>query len=129
MTTNESIQAALSVEPAIKLAIVFGSVAESRERPDSDLDIAVEASRPLSAEQKSALLGALADCCGRPVDLIDLRTVGEPLLNRILTTGEQIMGTRSDFARLVHRNLMEQADFVPIQQRMIRERLDQWMNS
>lgn len=129
MDTKESILAALSVEPGIRLAIVFGSFAESRERPDSDVDIAVESNKPLTVDQKNVLIESLVDRFGRPIDLIDLRTVGEPLLNRIMTTGQQIMGTRSDFARLVQRNLVEQADFVPLQQRITRERLDRWINN
>jgi predicted nucleotidyltransferase len=65
---------------ALELALVFGSVARGAACDGSDLGIAVQAAQPLSASQKIARMGDLALAIGRPVDLIDLRKVGEPLL-------------------------------------------------
>ena len=66
----------------LRLAFVFGSLAQGGAGLDSDLDIAVQADRPLSVAQEVELIELLAAACGRPVDLIDLTTVGEPLLGR-----------------------------------------------
>jgi predicted nucleotidyltransferase len=88
--TISELRAVLSAFPRIELVIVFGSVARGRERPDSDVDIAVAARRALSVEQKIALIEAMAERTGRPIDLIDLRTIGEPLLGQILRHGQPL---------------------------------------
>ena len=66
--------------PTLVLALVFGSVAQGRERADSDLDIAVAARQPLTPVERMNIIAALAEQTGRPVDLIDLYGVVEPLL-------------------------------------------------
>ena len=66
---------------------MFGSVATGTARDDRDLDIAVQAAQPLSSSQKMALIGDLAEAMGRPVDLIDLRTVW---VSRWLATDEDL---------------------------------------
>ncbi len=41
----------------------------------------------------------------RPVDLVDLRTVGQPLLDQIVSTAVQVIGTRHQWGDLIyHRN-------------------------
>ena len=77
-----AIRSVLERDPRVRLAVLFGSLATGRERPDSDVDIAVLADRPLSAELKAEWVGSLAAATGRPVDLVDLRTAGEPLWGR-----------------------------------------------
>ena len=46
--------------PAIQLAILFGSLANGSARPDSDLDLAVSAGRPLEVQEKIELIEELA---------------------------------------------------------------------
>jgi len=72
--------------------LLFGSCATGAQRPDSDLDLAVDMGGVMTAEQHVALVSALALATGRVVDLIDLRTVGEPLLGQILQSGRRILG-------------------------------------
>jgi len=45
--------------PMLLLALVFGSVAQGRQRADSDLDIAVAANRALTAVEKMDIIAAL----------------------------------------------------------------------
>lgn len=111
----------------LELAIVFGSMARDTARPDSDLDIAVQGAKPLSTAQRMAMIDALALEFGRPVDLINLRTVSEPLLGRILAEGRRILGPASARGTLLYRHLVEQADFVPLQQRILQGRQDAWL--
>jgi len=113
--------------PDIRQALVFGSVAAGSARPDSDLDIAVEASRPLGAEDKLRLIEALATAAGRPVDLIDLKTIGGPLLGQILRHGQRILGSDADHAELLRRHLFDTEDFQPYVERMLRERRQAWI--
>ena len=111
---------------ALRAAIVFGSVARGDAGPESDLDIAVLGHGPLSANDKMAIIDALALALGRPVDLIDLQQVGEPLLGRILAEGRQLVGTSAQWAGLLSRHLGNQADFVPLQERILRTRRAAW---
>lgn len=113
--------------PQIILVVLFGSLAEGTERPDSDLDIAVEAQQPLTVDERIALIQALAEKIGRPVDLIDLTSVGQPLLGKIIQHGQKIYGSNTQFGNLIYRNLIEQADFVPYQNRIIAERRMAWI--
>lgn len=124
----EQIRQALVPFEDIDLAIVFGSLAKGTQRPDSDLDIAIQASRPLTAVQRIELIDALAMALGRPVDLIDLKTAGQPVLNQIVKYGCRILGSDEKMAGLIFRNIMDQADFVPLQQRILKERRAAWIS-
>lgn len=124
----EQIRQALVPFEDIDLAIVFGSLAKGTQRPDSDLDIAIQASRPLTAVQRIELIDALAMALGRPVDLIDLKTAGQPVLNQIVKYGCRILGSDEKMAGLIFRNIMDQEDFVPLQQRILKERRAAWIS-
>lgn len=125
--TDEQLRAVLAAFPHIELALLFGSVARGDERPQSDLDIAVGARRALSAAQKIALIEALAERTGRPIDLVDLRTVGEPLLGQILRHGRRLLGSDKAYGQLISRHLFDQADFVPYHARILAERRAAWI--
>lgn len=122
----EKLRKLLARQNDIRLSIVFGSVADGRETAESDLDIAVLADGPLAPERKIALIEALADACGRPIDLIDLSTTGEPLLGRILQEGTRLTGSNSTWATLVSKHLFDAADFLPYRNRMLKERREAW---
>ena len=81
----------------------------------------------LTAETKMALIGALSQAIGRPVDLIDLRVAGEPLLGQILKHGVRLMGSDSDHAELIKRHLFDEADFMPYRRRILAERRRAWI--
>lgn len=116
----------LAHEDGIQQAIVFGSVARGTARTGSDLDIAVAADHVLAANAKVRLIEALAAATGRPIDLIDLATAGEPLLGEILRDGLRLAGTDAQFADLMTRHLLDAADFLPYVERMLRERRRAW---
>ena len=61
------IQRTLERHSGLELAFVFGSVARGTARDDSDLDVAVQAAKTLSASQKMALIGDLAEKLMSPV--------------------------------------------------------------
>lgn len=112
--------------PDITLALLFGSVAAGRQRADSDLDIAVAAKQALTAQEKMALVSAFAEQTGRPVDLIDLHMVSEPLLGQIVRHGKRILGSDTLYGSLISRHLFEQADFMPYRSRLLAERRMAW---
>lgn len=125
--SNQQLRTLLGAQPGIRLAILFGSMAKGTARPDSDIDIAVLKNQPLTSQEKTALIAEIANLCGRPVDLIDLKHAGEPLLGEILK-GERLLGSNEYYARLLTRHLLDAADFLPLQQRILKERRDAWIN-
>lgn len=127
VTTRSLVLDILQRQPGIRQAVIFGSMASGRARADSDLDIAVDAGRPLDAPAKARLIEALAAATGRAVDLIDLRTAGEPLLGQILKHGRRVVGSDADWAELLRRHLFDAEDFLPYVDRMLRERRQAWI--
>ncbi len=112
---------------ALELAIVFGSHVSDSVRPDSDLDVAVSFGRPLTGQEQIQITEDLALATGRAIDLIDLTSAGEPLLGQIVTNGRRIAGTPAAFARVLTRHLVDEADFLPIRDRILKERRDAWI--
>lgn len=124
---TDQLRALLESHGGLELAILFGSIAKNSARIDSDIDIAVLKQQPLSANEKIGLVEAIAQLSGRAVDLIDLRTVGEPLLGEILQ-GQRLLGSDDSYANLLTRHLIDAADFGPLQHRILKERRDAWIN-
>lgn len=122
------LQAFFAPQSGIELVILFGSLAQGTARPDSDLDIAVMYRQPLTQEQRIELIEQLALQFGRPVDLIDLRHAGEPLLGQIFK-GKRVLGSNETYAQCLTRHLIDTADFLPLQQRILKERRERWTNS
>ncbi len=123
LTQGESltgaILAAIDTQPRIRLAILFGSLAVGRERVDSDLDLAIDAGRRITTDEKLVLITELAKRTGRPVDLVDLHVVGEPLLGQILRHGKRLLGGGTCYADLIRRHLFDQADYLPYRSRIL----------
>ena len=113
--------------PQIKLAILFGSVASGVATAQSDLDLAVIAENPLEVAEKIQIIEALAMATGRPIDLVDVHAAPEPLLGQVLKHGRRIIGSDQAYAQLLYRHLIEQADFVPLQNRILSERRMAWI--
>ena len=118
----------LQDEPELRQAIVFGSLARGGvTRADSDVDVAVRLSRPMTVEERRRLMEKIALATGRPVDLVDLWTVGEPLLGQILHHGMQLIGDEADMADLMYRHVVEQEDFMPVRRRILAARRTKWI--
>jgi len=117
----------LNAHGGVRLAILFGSRATGRATPHSDLDLAVQVAAPLTAEEKIALIDQIAETTGMPVDLIDLKRVGEPLLGQILKHGIRLVGSDTDYAALISRHLFDAADFLPYRNRILAERRQAWI--
>lgn len=127
LSLKQTILAAISTQPGIGLAILFGSLAAGQGRMESDLDLAVDAGRRLTASEKMALISELAGRTGRTIDLVDIHTVGEPLLGQILKHGTRILGSDTHYANLIRRHLFDQADYLPYRDRILAERRQAWI--
>jgi len=121
------LKATLREHGGVRLAILFGSRSTGLARPNSDLDVAVQMAAPLNADDKIALIEALAAATGLPVDLVDLKPVGEPLLGQILKNGIRLIGSDADYAALLTRHLFDAADFLPYRNRILAERRRAWI--
>ncbi|MDZ4165759.1 MAG: nucleotidyltransferase domain-containing protein [Smithellaceae bacterium] len=126
-TIDAQIKEVLREFPQLRLAVLFGSIALGRQQPDSDLDLAVAAHQPLTAQEKIAMISALAEHTGRTIDLIDLKVVAEPLLGQIVRHGRRIQGSDTLYGELISRHLFEQADFLPYRSRLLAERRMAWI--
>jgi predicted nucleotidyltransferase len=78
---------ALEREPAVALALVFGSRARGRERADSDLDLAVHG----AAVDPLGLGARLSLALGVEVDVLDLEQVTYPLLRELVEHARVVM--------------------------------------
>lgn len=125
----DQVKSVLARHPEVRLAILFGSQATGRARLDSDVDAAVLCDGPMDAPHKMAMIAELADATGRAVDLIDLATVGEPMLGQVLQHGKRLQGTDEAYARLLSRHLLDAADFMPYVDRILAERRQAWIGS
>lgn len=126
-TLDAQLRGVLLGFPNVVQALVFGSAATGKQRADSDLDIAVAAHLPLTASEKMELIASLAAQTGRPIDLIDLKAVAEPLLGQIVKHGRRLIGSDGAYAQLISQHLFEQADFMPYRNRILAERRSAWI--
>ena len=124
---KQTILDAINKHPNIRLAILFGSLASGKEGKESDLDLAIDFGHPISASEKIALVNRLAVAIGRPIDLVDLMAVGEPLLGQIIRHGRKILGEDRRYAELISRHLFDQSDFLPYRSRILAERRVAWI--
>ena len=113
--TLNSVRDVLLRQPDIELACVFGSFAEGRQTPTSDIDVAVAAREPIDSQRRLALNDAIANAAGRPVDLVDLQRAGPLVLTQALTRGKHIVKRDSGvLARLLVKMWYLNADLMPL---------------
>ena len=111
----DSVRDILLRQPDIEFACVFGSVAEGRHTPTSDIDVAVAAQEPIAPRRRLTLNDEITTATGRPVDLVDLHTSGPLLLTRALTRGKRIVKRDSAvLARLMVKMWYLNADLMPL---------------
>ncbi len=81
---REVLRSALAGRVDVKLVLLFGSRARGASRPDSDVDLAVEA----GAEVDLLALGSmLSQAVGHEVDVVSLENAGVPLLEEVIRDG------------------------------------------
>lgn len=119
--------ALLSQYPEIKLAILFGSQATGNVHSDSDIDLGILAQAPLTADFKLQLIQTIGAEFGRPVDIVDLYHVPEPITGQVFK-GIRLVGGDAAYAELLTRHLLNVADFLPLHQRILTKRRNRWIN-
>jgi predicted nucleotidyltransferase len=106
---------ALRDRPDVHLALLFGSQATGRSRPDSDIDLAVEG----EDLDRLALTRDLSLATRHEVAVVDLRTAGYPLLNAIARDGVFVhQGSPGAAGRWLSRTITELETDRPNYERM-----------
>jgi predicted nucleotidyltransferase len=108
--------ASLLSQAGVELAILFGSAASGKLRPDSDVDIGIvlAADRALDAIGELTLATELEHVLGREVDLVRLEDAST-LLRFEAAQGRCLLEARPGaFADFVSRALLEHEDLRPI---------------
>ena len=114
----DALRRALAAEPDVVNAVLFGSRARGSERPDSDVDVAVELipGAPRDARAVGGLAARLEAATGRSIGLVLLDEAPPPLAYRIFRDGRLIV--ERDHARLVARKaraILDYLDFKPVE--------------
>ena len=121
----------LTEHTEIETAILFGSYATGSENNHSDIDLAIQLSsnKKISAEQKLHYLMELVKLLATDIDLIDLNTVGQPLLSQIIKYGKRLKGSQLSYIELAIKNINTTQDFMPYIERMLSKRRKQWLTN
>lgn len=82
--------------PGLVCVVLFGSSATGTAGPESDLDLAVLAARPLGPLERFDVQEAVAARVGRDVDLVDLRAASTVMQAQIVSTGRVVLDTDPD---------------------------------
>lgn len=126
---KKEIISALSDFPELSLAIVYGSFAKERQTAASDVDIAVAGPQVLSAERRVEIALRISKRVKREVDLVDLRRTHGVILKEILKQGTVLI--KKDnllYAQILKRFLFDQEDFMPLFNRILRERREKFLH-
>ncbi len=118
----KAISAWLNNQPEIVFAILFGSFAKGTEQEYSDIDLAIELNTKMTADIKLSLLQSLGEITARNIDLVDLKIIGEPLLNQVVQHGKQLKGSQQQFIDLSIKNVNMMQDFTPYIKRTLKQR-------
>lgn len=118
-TLVTTLRDALAEGPALRLALLFGSSARGRARPDSDVDLGIlpiDPELPLHVELR--LQARLERACGRPVQLVRLDHGSTLLKWEAARHGITVVArSRADHVRFVAQAALEYAEFAPALER------------
>jgi predicted nucleotidyltransferase len=107
----------LLASAGVEVAILFGSAASGKLRPDSDIDIGILSGRDIGFDGELALGADLERVFGREVDLVRL-DAASTLLRFEASRGRCLYEARAGaFADFVARALLEYEDLRPILRR------------
>jgi len=82
----------------LEMILLFGSQVNGRAKPDSDIDIAYSAQKPLSTNEKLDLNNDLSDLFHKDiVDQVDIKNANPLLLHEISTNSQLLFGKEIDY--------------------------------
>jgi predicted nucleotidyltransferase len=124
----EAVLDVLQRYPEVRLAYLFGSVAEGRQTPTSDLDVGVFLARAADSLVFEGIHVELERAAGRNVDLVDLRKAPPLLAHHIVSRGRLLLARDEDervaFATRVIAKYLDTAHLRKVQHQYLRERAE-----
>ncbi len=96
----EKLKAFFGNRDDVKFAVIYGSAAKNHLKDYSDVDIAIASDEEYEVEQLVEISDSLEAICGRPIDLVDIRTAGSTLVQEILSDGVILRNDPDIHARL-----------------------------
>lgn len=120
----KQLQMWLEKNEKIELAILFGSYAKGTQTSQSDLDLAIQLvlGENINAKIKLDYIQNIGELLGAAIDLVDLKTVGQPLLSQVLKYGKLLKGGQTQYAELAIKNINTVQDFLPYIDRIMSDR-------
>lgn len=116
-------------DPTIILAILYGSAAEGRVRPDSDVDVAVARKRPMGFEERLAIYETIGKHVKKSVDVVDLREAGDFFLSQILRTGKVLVCRDPELlVNLAKKVIYFNEDMAPLRNKLIRSQTERFIH-
>ncbi len=120
---DEAIQAVLEAHPRVAYGLVFGSRAQGRAGPHSDLDVAIGGGSGARLDHRALgdLTSRLEQVTGLTVHLVLLEDAPPALAYRVFRDGRVIM-ERDRGARVTRqaRAILEYLDFAPVERQCAR---------
>ena len=127
--SRESLVQALGDEEDVVAAWVYGSVASGSAQPSSDLDLAIVGTQPFTIERLVDLATLVGRVAGREIDIVDLFAVHGALLEQVMIRGTRLFCRQTSvYEALVVRLVYDEADFMPLYRRLLRERRDAFLH-
>lgn len=112
----------------IDLVVVFGSRAHERNRPDSDLDLAIWRSCAWKTDFVRECMDELTEILPTTIDLVDLSNADGPILQEILCNGQKIFERHDHLLGELYIRLMDwRTDFAPAWEKMVDQRRKRWL--
>jgi predicted nucleotidyltransferase len=113
---------AIEAEADVAYALVFGSTARGRRRPDSDVDVALELrpGAPRDVHTLGRLVSRLESSIGGRIDLVLIDEAPPAIAYRAFRDGRLVL--ERDHAALAARKaqvILEYLDFKPIEERCV----------
>ena len=109
----QPLREALAAQPAVRLAVLFGSAANGRQVAGSDLDLAVRLA-PDSADTRHTAALAAGRAIGREIDLVEIDGA-PPLLRFQIARGGRLLVEREpgSWTRFKARAMIDWWDWAP----------------
>jgi hypothetical protein len=114
--------------PEVRLAYLFGSVAEGRQTEESDLDLGVLVSPAQDSFALERLQGELERAAHRKVDLVELSSAPPLLAQHIVSRGRLLLSRDEDervaFVTRIIAKYLDTAHLRNVQHAYLRERAE-----
>lgn len=124
---KEKLESYFTRQPDYLVVGIYGSYAKNKTRPDSDIDICVARKTPLTTEEKITLSTELSLLLKKEIDLLDLNSAHGVILTEALHDSIWIRKDVSQFAFLLKKMLLNQADFQPYYERMLEKKRERFL--